>query len=106
MKNAFFLSISVSLFLLASMSNAHPANFTLTDSLGEEKEVFAFDETPWLKVNLKSQDISMLGWWKVLPDGAENVISEGSLAGGNTYSWPLSNWAGLRFKIWANIMCI
>ena len=96
MKKIIFLSISsisVSLFLLVSMGNAHPANFTLTDGLGEEKAVFGFDETPWLEVGLKDKDERIAGWWRSHPGKTKSAIFENGLTGGETIRRPLSNWS-------------
>ena len=63
----------------------------LTDSLGEEREVFGFDETPWLKVELRDNDEEITGWWKSTP-GSKNVIFKDGLTGGTTVSYSLSEW--------------
>jgi len=92
MKKTVFLSISVSLFLLISIGSAHPANFALTDSSGEEKAIFGFDETPWLEVELKDKDEKIDGWWRPHPGDVKSAIFENGLAGGETIRRPLSNW--------------
>ena len=95
MKKIVFLYLCLVLFCLLISTGAvwaSPFNFKITDSSGEEKAIFGFNEIPWLDVGLKDKDCKILGWWKPLPGCEKSVIFETNLTGGENIRRPLSDW--------------
>ncbi len=89
MKNIIVVFMSVVLFLAVS-DRAFAKDFWLSDSSGNEKYIFKKNEIPWIHVELKNNDTSILGWWGY--GGNKNTIFEEGFPRKSTVSRDLKNW--------------
>lgn len=95
MKKAATVFAVMVLFLVVS-DCAFAKDFWLSDSTGNEKGTFKRNEIPWVNVDLKKKDSSILGWWG--SEGNQNTISESGFIRGSSIKLSLadSNWPALQ----------